>query len=110
MKKFSLSEFKFGWFIGDFEPSLARSKDIEVALKYYNKGDSEPPHYHAIAVEFTAIVSGTVAFNGVKFGPGDIVMINPGEVISFHAITDSQTVVVKMPSVPADKFKVEQVK
>ena len=32
MKKYKLSEFKDGWIVGNFEPSILKTKDFEVAI------------------------------------------------------------------------------
>jgi len=42
--------------------------------------------------------------NGRKFGPGDIIVIEPGEVTRFRVLTDAVTAVVKIPGAPNDKF------
>ena len=34
MDTFKLEDFTKGWLVGDFEPSLIRSKDIEVAVRF----------------------------------------------------------------------------
>jgi quercetin dioxygenase-like cupin family protein len=93
-----------GWFVGDFEPSVLRSKDFEVALKYYRAGEQEDEHHHRVAIEITVVVSGKVKMLGRIWEAGDIVVVEPGEASSFEAITDSANVVVKMPSVTGDKY------
>ena len=55
MKNHNIKDFVRGWFIGDFEPALVRSKDIEVAIQYYKAGDHEPKHVHKIAREITVV-------------------------------------------------------
>jgi hypothetical protein len=81
-----------------------RSKDVEVAIKHYKAGDREDTHHHRVAVEITAIVSGEVMMMGRRWGPGDIVTVEPGEATDFRAITDAVNVVVKLPSVMGDKY------
>ena len=49
-----------GWFVGDFEPSVIRTKDFEVAVKKYKAGDKEARHIHKVATELTVIISGKV--------------------------------------------------
>ena len=34
--KSNLSEMKLGWFVGNFEPSLYKTNDVEVAIKSYH--------------------------------------------------------------------------
>jgi hypothetical protein len=93
-----------GWFVGDFDPAAIRSEHCEVAIKHYAAGDHEAAHYHAVATELTAIVSGRVRMLGREWGAGDIVTVEPGEATDFSALTDVVTVVVKLPSAKDDKF------
>jgi quercetin dioxygenase-like cupin family protein len=104
MKKHHLDSMVGGWFIGDFVPSLLPTSDFEVAVKYYDAGDSESPHMHKIAKEFTVIVEGEVKMNNQLYKSGDIVQIEPGEYTDFEALTKTITVVVKTPSVKNDKY------
>jgi len=105
MDTFKLEDFTKGWLVGDFEPSLIRSKDIEVAVKVYKKHDSEQRHHHKIATEITIIASGKVMMNDACYGPGSIIRINPGEDTDFQVLTDEVvTMVIKTPSVTDDKY------
>jgi mannose-6-phosphate isomerase-like protein (cupin superfamily) len=104
MQTTPLSAMTKGWFIGDFDPTLHRTRDVEVAVKHYRAGDSEGAHHHKIAREFTVIVSGSVRMNGRTYGAGDIVVIDPGETTDFCALTDAVTTVVKIPGAPDDKY------
>jgi quercetin dioxygenase-like cupin family protein len=107
MKKHAISDFKGGWFLGDFQPTLLKTTDFEISVKYYQAGDYEAAHYHKIATEWTVITSGEVQMNGLRFRAGDIVEVPPGEIAQFSAITDAATTVVKAPSVKGDKYIVE---
>jgi mannose-6-phosphate isomerase-like protein (cupin superfamily) len=93
-----------GWFVGDFEPTLYRTDDVEVAVKYYTAGDSEELHHHAIATELTVIVTGTARMAGRDIGPGQIVVLEPGEASAFTALTDVTAVAVKLPGAKDDKY------
>jgi hypothetical protein len=93
-----------GWFVGNFSPAVVQAPGFEVALKKYKAGDSEASHYHKLAIEITLIVDGEAEMCGRKLVSGDIVKLASGEVTTFRAITDVTTVVVKMPSVPGDKY------
>jgi hypothetical protein len=105
VKVFTLSEMKGGWFIGDFEPTCLRTPAFEAAAKQYRSGDSEAPHVHRIAREITLIVSGRVRMNGREFSAGAIILVEPGEAVSFDALDDTTTFVVKTPSVAGDKYQ-----
>lgn len=104
MKKSNISLMKKGWFVGNFEPSVMKTNDFEVGVKYYLKGEKEEAHVHRIASEITVVISGKVKMCGMLLGSGDIVVLDPGDKTSFEAIEDSVTVVVKSPSVLGDKY------
>ena len=104
MKHFKLNDMKGGWFAGNFEPTLYRTSDFEVAVKHYKKGDYEEKHYHKIATEFTVIVYGEVEMNKIKYEAGEIIEMEPGEATDFFVLSDMAiTTVLKIPSVANDK-------
>ena len=105
MEIYKLEDMIKGWFIGDFEPSLYKTNDVEVGVKKYFAGDHENSHYHKIATEFTVIISGTIEMNGVQYFANEIVKIIPGTRTNFRAITDVITVVVKIPGANNDKYE-----
>ena len=106
MKTAKLNDMIKGWFIGNFEPSLLKTNDVEVAVKTYDKGDYEACHYHKIATEFTVIVSGKVKMNGIEYGAGDIVVMEPNEATDFECLENGTTnVVVKIPGANNDKYE-----
>ncbi len=104
MKVYKLSDMVKGWFIGNFEPSLFKTNDVEVGVKSYKSGDHEGAHHHKIATEYTVILNGMVEMNGRQFSDGDIIMIEPGTTADFRAVTDVVTVVVKIPGANNDKY------
>jgi len=93
-----------GWFVGNFEPTLLKTTDVEVAVKSYKKGDCEEKHYHKIATEITVIVSGRVKMNNTIYEAGDIIVIEPNESTDFEALEDTVCSVVKYPGVNDDKY------
>jgi mannose-6-phosphate isomerase-like protein (cupin superfamily) len=104
MKLVKLQDMTKGWFIGDFEPSIFKSPDFEVAVKEYQAGDKEDWHLHKLAKEITVILSGKAKMANMDLSHGDIIMLDPGEGTNFEAITDVTTVVVKSPSIMNDKY------
>lgn len=105
MKTSNINEMVKGWFIGNFEPSLLKTNDVEVAVKNYNKGDYESAHYHKIATEFTVIISGRVKMNNIEYKSGDIIVMEPNESTDFEALEDNTVnVVVKIPGANNDKY------
>ena len=110
MKLYKIEDMRGGWYCGDFSPSCLKTKDVEVAFKTYDKGDRDIAHYHNVATEVTLITKGAALFNFIRLKEihllrkGDIVLIEPGEVVGFSAIEDTETVCVKLPSVLGDKY------
>lgn len=108
MEKYSLDNMKKGWFVGDFEPTVIRTRDCEVGVKFYQAGDIENPHYHKLADELTVIIRGKVRMNENIYQAGDIVKVYRDEIIEFEAIENSITVVYKTASVSGDKYLITE--
>lgn len=104
MKLYRLDKMKRGWFVGNFEPTLIKTNDVEIAVKEYSKGDYEVRHYHKIAVEITVVITGKVKMNGVQYSEGDIIVIEPEESTDFEALENTICTVVKYPGIPNDKY------
>lgn len=108
MKKAGLEDMVKGWFVGNFEPSLYKTNDVEVAVKRYHAGDYEAAHYHKVATELTVVTKGKVRMNGIEYGEGDIIVMEPKDITDFEALTDVENVVVKIPGANNDKYIVEE--
>ena len=105
MKFFNLDSMKRGWFVGNFEPSVYKTEEFEVAVKRYEKGEHEKSHYHKIAYEITLVIEGMILMNNKKFDQGDIIILDPGESCEFKCLTEkATTVVVKTASIIDDKY------
>ncbi len=105
MKEAKLKDMVNGWFVGNFEPSLYKTTDVEVAVKSYKAGDSEQMHYHKIATEISVVICGAVEMNGIVCKKGDIIVMEPGEATDFKALEDAINVVVKIPGANNDKYE-----
>ena len=104
MKVAKLEDMVKGWFVGNFDPTLLKTNDVEIAVKEYKKGDYEKKHYHKIATEITVIVSGRVKMNNVEYKKGDIIVTEPNEATDFEALEDTVNTVVKYPGANNDKY------
>ncbi|MBQ7198279.1 MAG: hypothetical protein IJS29_03350 [Selenomonadaceae bacterium] len=110
MKTAKLADMFKGWFVGNFEPTIYRTNDVEVAIKEYSAGDYEEAHYHKIATEITVIQSGRVKMFDKIFNSGDIIVVEPNDATDFTALEDTVTIVVKIPGANNDKYLVEEEK
>ena len=106
MRMQRLDEFRGGWIIGDFEPSLLRTKDFEISVMQHKKGAYIPLHYHHLVEEMNVFVSGSMLCNGVELVPGDIFIFEKDEVSDCIVHEDTVVVVVKVPSILGDKYNV----
>lgn len=104
MKTAKLQDMVKGWFAGGFQPTAFRTDACEVGVKNYKSGDSEAAHYHKVATEITLVLSGKVVMRDQVWSDGDIIVLEPGDVTAFEAITDAVTVVVKVPGALNDKY------
>ena len=80
---------KGGWFVGNFEPSVFKTKNFEVGyLKH--------------------IVRGRVKVNDEIYSKGDIFIIKPNETVDPLFLEDTEVVIVKTPSIINDKYVIER--
>jgi quercetin dioxygenase-like cupin family protein len=101
-----LENYTRGWFIGDFFPSILRTKDFEVGILKHKKGEKWAAHYHSIATEYNVLLEGSMYVCNVELKAGDVFIIEPNEVADpvFHE--DCTIVCVKIPSAIGDKHLV----
>jgi hypothetical protein len=92
-----------GWFIGNFSPSIHKTKDFEICIKRYDIGSTEPKHFQRVATEITVIISGLARIGENYLNAGDIITIEPFEALDFEAISNVTLVAIKFPSIPDDK-------
>ncbi|MFH0942919.1 MAG: hypothetical protein V1810_01970 [Candidatus Beckwithbacteria bacterium] len=106
MKKFKLKNMRGGWFVGNFQPTAFKTKHFEVGYKLHKKGERWPKHYHQQTTEINYLIKGRMKLNRAEFKSGDIFMIEPGEIAKPEFLQTCQLIVVKVPSLPKDKYEV----
>lgn len=103
MKRSKLNECgDRGWFIGDFDGAVHRTKDFEVTYQKNPRGQTAS-HIHKIAYEITLVISGRQICNGQMFAAGDICVLEPGDISQIEYLEETEVVTIKTPSVPSDK-------
>ncbi len=100
-----LKDFKQGWFVGSFEPRAFYSKDVEVCCRIHPKGEFWPRHYHKIGTEINVLLHGSMLINNVEIKEGEVFIIYPGEWAEPTYMTDCEIVIIKVPSIPGDKYE-----
>lgn len=108
MEILKFEDFKGGWFIGDFTPSALKTSQFEVGYHHYKVGQEWDHHFHKQMDEVNLILSGKVKIQGRELIKGDVVVINKYEVSDPEFLEDTEIIIIKIPSVPGDKFKVEK--
>ncbi len=106
MKKTHISNFTRGWFIGNFEPTLLKTPDFEVAVITHKKGEQWPAHYHKLGTEYNVLLEGKMFVCGQEINPWDIFVFEPNEVADPIFLEDCRVLCVKVPSVPGDKYEI----
>jgi len=103
MLRYKLSECgDRGWFIGDFDGAVHRTKDFEVTYQK-NPRSQTASHIHKLAYEITLVISGRPICNGQMFEAGDICILEPGDISQIEYLEETEVVTIKTPSVPSDK-------
>lgn len=106
MKIARIEDFKRGWFIGNFDPSIFKTDKFEVGILHHSKGEEWPCHYH-IGTEINYIISGEILMHNRVLVAGDVFVMEPYEVADPQFLSDCVVVVVKTPSSPGDKYSAE---
>ena len=103
MQRYKLSECgSRGWFIGDFDGAVHRTKDFEVTYQKNPRGQTAS-HIHKLAYEITLVISGLQICNGQMFSAGDICILEPGDISQIEYLEETEVVTIKTPSIPSDK-------
>lgn len=106
MKVTNIEKMKRGWMIGDFEPSILRTKDFEVGILTHKKGEFWAAHFHKESEEYNLLLDGKMKINGVLIEPGTIFILEKNEIAKPEFLEDCRVLVVKVPSLPGDKYEV----
>lgn len=104
MEIHKFNKFTKGWFIGDFDPVVLKTDQVEVAYQTHKADERHDIHYHKKSREYNLLISGTMVINEQELNAGDLFIIEPYEVSEPTFITDVTLVVVRAPSIKGDKY------
>lgn len=108
MKICNLNDMTRGWFIGDFEPTMLKTRDFEVGVLIHKKDEKWPAHYHKESTEINVLLSGKMIVQGKTIHPNEIFVFDPYEVSDPIFLEDCKVLCVKTPSIPSDKYEVKK--
>ena len=103
-----VSQFKGGWFVGNFNPSAYKTDAVEVCYKKHAQGEVWASHYHAIADEVNYLIEGQMELNGQELSAPCVFIISAGEISKPTFLTDVSLIVVKIPGILNDKYEVKE--
>jgi len=99
-----LEQFKGGWVVGAFTPTLVSTSAVEVAIKRATADWVPNGHFHKIATEYTLILSGKAEDQGRIYSYGDIITLRPMERNYTRFLEDTLMLSIKTPSIADDKY------
>lgn len=104
MKIHNIKDFKNGWMIGNFEPTMLKTENFEIAHHHYCADFVSQPHIHKVATEYNYILKGLLEIEGQLLESGKIFVFEPGEFKQVRFIYDTDLIIIKTPSIPTDKY------
>jgi len=102
--KETLDNMKRGWLVGNFEPSILRTEQFEVAYMRHKKGEYWPPHLHKEISEYNVLIRGKMKMNNEIINEGDVFIIPKTMLTHAVFLEDCEVLCIKVPSVPTDKL------
>ena len=105
MRISKLEDYHKGWFVGGFTPTAYFSTHAEVCYRIHPKGEDWPRHYHKIGVEINLLIKGSMTINDTLIHEGEVFIIDPYEITKPTYLTDCELIIIKLPSVPGDKYE-----
>ena len=101
----NIKDFYYGWFIGNFEPSLLKQDQVEIGYLQIKKGTKGDGHFHKYHTEINLIINGIAKIGDEYYGRGDFFIFKPGNKNSdLEYLEDTDLIVIKSPHVKGDKF------
>jgi hypothetical protein len=104
MKQSNINNFRGGWFVGDFEPSIFKNPFFEVAHHSHKKNDATFPHYHQVTNELNYIVRGEMMVDKKHLKAGDMWIYEPWDISDVEFLEDTDLMIIRWPSIPSDKY------
>jgi len=112
MKISNIDEYKNGWFVGDFDPSIFKNPFFEIGHHKHKANEETFSHTHKVTTELNYIVSGELSIKAPDrhymkrqiLTAGDMWIYHANDISDVEFVTDVELIVVRWPSVPSDKY------
>jgi len=104
MKFGNMQDFKRGWVVGNFEPSLFNSLVNDIGVLRIEKGVVSDGHYHKEHTEYNIIITGSVMVGNRILTNDDIFIYERLDESLVEFLEDTILLVIKNPSTKNDKY------
>lgn len=101
---YDLYNYKAGWIIGDFEPSIIKTKDFEVGILTHNKNEKWDYHYHVYLDEINILLEGNMLLNEIVINKNQLFYIPKKQIASPIFLENCKILCIKTPSIIGDKI------
>ena len=98
-----LEDFYKGWLVGNFEPSIIKTKDLDLGILYLKAGECGDGHFHKEHTEYNMVVSGSALIEDKTYNVGDFFIYKPKEKSYVQYPEDTILLVIKTPATKNDK-------
>lgn len=103
MKIDNIKNFKGGWLVGNFQPSLFQTETNDIGVLFLKVGESGDGHYHLNHTEYNVVLSGKAIVDGNELSSGDIFVYEMGDKSYVTYLEDTILLVIKDPATKNDK-------
>lgn len=97
-------DYKNGWLVGDFKPSLLETNFMDIGILELEEGTKGDSHYHKEHTEYNYIISGEANVGGHLLSKGDCFIYEPLDKSDVVYTKDTVILCIKTPSKKGDKF------
>lgn len=107
MRIYDFKKMIGGWFIGNFNPTVYKTKKFEVSYKIHKKKEKWDYHFHKKATEINLVIKGKMKIRGKTILKNQIFVLKPKEIANPIFYQDTHIICVKVPSIKNDKYKIK---
>jgi UDP-N-acetylglucosamine diphosphorylase / glucose-1-phosphate thymidylyltransferase / UDP-N-acetylgalactosamine diphosphorylase / glucosamine-1-phosphate N-acetyltransferase / galactosamine-1-phosphate N-acetyltransferase len=101
---YNSSDFIRHWIVGDFKPSIFKTKQFEIGLPTHKKGEKWDFHYHENIDEINVLLEGNITINNKPIHRGDIFYIQRNQLTCPNFLESSRFLCIKNTSIIGDKI------
>jgi dTDP-glucose pyrophosphorylase len=103
-EKIDISRYTRGWLIGNFEPSILKTKDFEIGILQHKKNEKWGFHFHEETKEINILIKGKIIINNVLVEENTIFIFEKNMISCPLFLEDCIVICIKTPSLPNDKI------